>query len=316
VWQDEPGQPVERTMKLFNLRSDPKEETDIKDANPWVPTAIGKLVDDFWATVDKYPLIPVGTADPYQPPAASTPRARPAVGETVTTSSGLSYVFTKLGTGPRPQPGDVMVIHGIGRFTDGKEFWNTRTDNAPYEYTPGVDRVIKGFEEGMREVREGDRIVITMKPELGYGERGNRDIPPNATLVFDYEILSVESLSVARLVRAGIEAGNVEGALARARGLSNIREYYVSVPGLLSLANSANRRQAGDGEKVLAFGVTLVPGAHALHQALAAAQAQRGAAAEAISSYETALRLNPQATDADRRAHAAVTKALAELHAK
>ena len=316
VWQDEPGQPVERTMKLFYLRSDPKEETDIKDANPWVPSAIGKLVDDFWATVDKYPLIPVGTADPYQPPAASTPRARPAVGETVTTSSGLSYVFTKLGTGPRPQPGDVMVIHGIGRFTDGKEFWNTRTDNTPYEYTPGIDRVIKGFEEGMREVREGDRIVITMKPELGYGERGNRDIPPNATLVFDYEILSVESLSVARLVRAGIEAGNVEGALARARGLSNIREYYVSVPGLLSLANSANRRQAGDGEKVLAFGVTLVPGAHALHQALAAAQVQRGAAAEAISSYETALRLNPQATDADRRAHAAVTKALAELRAK
>ena len=71
VWQDEPGQPVERTMKLFNLRSDPKEETDIKDANPWVPSAIGKLVDDFWATVDKYPLIPVGTPDPYQPPAGT-----------------------------------------------------------------------------------------------------------------------------------------------------------------------------------------------------------------------------------------------------
>jgi hypothetical protein len=233
-----------------------------------VPSAIGKLVDDFWKTVDQYPLIPVGTADPYQP-STTTARARPAIGDTVTTASGLTYSFTKHGNGPRPQPGDVMVIHGIGRFTDGKEFWNTRTEGVPYEYTPGVDRVIKGFEEGMREAREGDRIVITMKPELAYGDRGNRDIPPNSTLVFDYEILSVESLSVARLVRAGIDANNLEGALARARGLSNIREYYVSVPGLLALANSAERRRAGDGEKVLLFGLTLLPDAQALQQALA-----------------------------------------------
>jgi arylsulfatase A-like enzyme len=268
VFQDEPGGPIDRNMRLFNLRSDPKEETDVKDANPWVPSAIGKLVDDFWATVDKYPLIPVGTADPYQPP-TTTARARPAIGETVTTASGLSYSFTKQGTGPRPQAGDVMVIHGIGRFTDGKEFWNTRTEGVPYEYTPGVDRVIKGFEEGMREVREGDRIVITMKPELGYGERGNRNIPPNATLVFDYEILSVEALSVARLVRAGIEAGNLDAVLARARTLSNIREYYVSVPGLIALANSANRQRAGDGEKVLQFGLTLLPDSPALQKALA-----------------------------------------------
>jgi arylsulfatase len=67
VWQDEPGQPVEQTMKLFNLRSDPKEETDIKDFNPWVVNAIGRIVKDFWATVDRYPLIPVGTPDPYRP---------------------------------------------------------------------------------------------------------------------------------------------------------------------------------------------------------------------------------------------------------
>jgi arylsulfatase A-like enzyme len=274
IFQDEPGGPIDRTMRLFNLRSDPKEETDVKDANPWVPSAIGKLVDDFWATVDKYPLIPVGTPDPYQPPPTPTARARPAIGETVTTGSGLSYIFTKQGTGPRPQAGDVMVIHGIGRFTDGKEFWNTRTEGVPYEYTPGVDRVIKGFEEGMREVREGDRIVITMKPELGYGERGNRNIPPNSTLVFDYEILSVEALSVARLVREGIESGDLESALTRARGRSNIREYYVSVPGVIALANSANRRKAGDGEKVLMFGLTLLPDAPALQKALAEMRAK------------------------------------------
>jgi arylsulfatase A-like enzyme len=316
VWQDEPGQPVEPTMKLFNLRSDPKEETDIKDANPWVPIAIGKLVADFWATVDTYPLIAVSTPDPYEPPARKIPGARPAIGQAVTTGSGLSYVFTKQGTGPRPQPGDVMVIHGIGRFTDGKEFWNTRTDGVPYEYTPGVDRVIRGFEEGMREVREGDRLVVTMNPELAYGERGNRNIPPNATLVFDYEILAVEPLSLARLLREGIENGTLDAVLSRVSTLSSLREYYVSAAGIQSLASAANRRKPGDGEKVLGFGLTLLPNAHLLHQALAREQTGRGAIADAIRSYETALRLNPRTTDAERRDHEAATKALAELRGR
>lgn len=238
------------------------------------------------------------------------------IGETVTTPSGLSYVFTKLGNGPRPQAGDVMVIHGIGRFTDGKEFWNTRTEGEPYEYTPGVDRVIRGFEEGMRAVRAGDRIVITMKPELAYGEKGNRDIPPNSTLVFDYEILAVKPLSVARLLRDGIAAGTLDDAITRARSLPDLKDYYASASGIVQLANSANRRQAGDGEKVLVFGLTLLPEAYPLHQALARAQSQRGAVADAIRSYESALRLNMKKTDTTRRDYETAAKALAELQSK
>ena len=203
---------------------------------------------------------PPHTPDPFAPPRQAG--SQRAIGETVTTPSGLSYVFTKLGQGPRPQTGDVIIIHGIGRFTDGKEFWNTRTDDEPYEYTPGVDRVIRGFEEGMHEVREGDGIVITMKPELAYGEKGNRDIPPNAILVFDYEILAVKSLSIARLLREGMAAGTLEDALIRARSVPNLKDYYVSAAGILALAGSANRRRAGEGEKVLSFGLTLLPDAY------------------------------------------------------
>jgi FKBP-type peptidyl-prolyl cis-trans isomerase len=85
---------------------------------------------------------------------------RPKIGETITTESGLVYRFTQLGNGPQPQTGDLMVIHGIGtlapldgargamsdsRMADGKEFWNTRSDGSPYEYTFGVDSVIRGF---------------------------------------------------------------------------------------------------------------------------------------------------------------------------
>jgi len=71
VWQEEPGGPVDREMRLFNLRSDPKEETDVKDFNPGVIAAVDKLVGEFWKSVEQYPLIPVGAPDPYSPPAAS-----------------------------------------------------------------------------------------------------------------------------------------------------------------------------------------------------------------------------------------------------
>src|SRR5215472_402580 len=138
---------------------------------------------------------------------------RPKIAETITTESGLIYKFTKLGNGPQPQTGDLMIIHGIGTLADGKEFWNTRTDGSPYEYTLGVDSVIRGFAEGMRYVREGDRIVITMKPELAYGARERPGIPANSTLVFDYEILAVRPLSFARLIRDAIATGTVDDAI-------------------------------------------------------------------------------------------------------
>ena len=236
--------------------------------------------------------------------------ARPALGESVTTPSGLTYKFTQLGKGPKPAEGDLMVIHGIGTFTDGKEFWNTRTDGAPYEYTLGVDRVIRGFEEGMRVVREGDRIVITMKSELAYGEKGSRDIPPNSTLVFDYEILGVKPKSFARLMRDGLAAGTTDEAIARAKATPDLSSYYVSAASVQSAANAANRKQAGDGEKVLTFGLTLLPNAYQLHQALARAQAQRAATADAIKSYETALKLNPGKTPPEVRDREAAVKAL------
>jgi hypothetical protein len=239
--------------------------------------------------------------------------ARPAIGISVTTASGLSYKFTKIGSGPRPQAGDLMVIHGIGSFTDGKEFWNTRTDGAPYEYTFGVDRVIKGFEEGMTVAREGDRIIITMKPELAYGDRARTDIPANSTLVFDYEILAVKPLSILKLLRDGMAAGTVDEAIAKAKATPNLKDYYVSASSVQAAATAANRQQAGDGEKVLAFGLTLMPQAYQLHQALGRAQAQRGANADAIKSYESALKLNPGKTTTEVRDRDTTTKALADL---
>jgi hypothetical protein len=238
---------------------------------------------------------------------------RPKIGETTTTESGLVYKFTQLGNGPQPQTGDLMVIHGIGTLADGKEFWNTRTDGSPYEYTLGVDSVIRGFSEGMRQVREGDRIIITMTPELGYGARERTGIPANSTLVFDYEILAVKPLSFARLMRDAIAAGTVDDAIAKAKAKPNFKDYYVSASSIQAAANAANRKEAGTSEKVLALGLTLLPDAYQLHQALGRLQATRGDKPAAIKSYEAALKLNPKKTAVEIRDHETATTALAAL---
>jgi tetratricopeptide (TPR) repeat protein len=252
-------------------------------------------------------LLAVGYAVP------SLAQDRPKIGETITTESGLIYKFTKLGTGPQPQTGDLMIIHGIGTLADGREFWNTRTDGAPYEYTLGVDSVIRGFSEGMRYVREGDRIIITMKPELAYGARERTGIPANSTLTFDYEILAVKPLSFAKLVRDGIATGTVAEALAKAKATPNLKDYYVSASSIQAAANAANRKEPGTNEKVLEFGLTLLPEAYQLHQTLGRLQATRGDKPAAIKSYEAALRLNPKKTPAELRDYETVMAALAAL---
>jgi peptidylprolyl isomerase len=258
----------------------------------------------------------VGSSQTGPSTAPATEPARRVLNETITLPSGLQYKFTQLGTGPAPKTGDLMIIHGIGLYTDGKEFWNTRTDNAPYTYTFGVDRVIKGFEEGMHYVHEGDRIVITMKPELGYGARGNGQIPPNSTLVFDYEILAIKPLSVAKLVREATTAGKLDEELARVQKLPNFHDYYATPADIVSIASRANRTHAGDGEKILTFGRALLPDAYQIPQALARSQAQRGANADAIKNYQTALSLNKKDTDTARKDFDTATQALATLQAK
>jgi hypothetical protein len=136
-----------------------------------------------------------------------------------------------------------MVIHGIGRFTDGKEFWNTRTDDAPYEYTPGVDRVIRGFEDGMREVREGDRIVISMKPELRTAKR-----QPRHSLMQPRLRLRNSRCEAAlhHAAAEGMAAARLTMRFSRPH-LPNLKDHYAS-GGHPVASRNANRQQAGDSE--------------------------------------------------------------------
>ncbi|KYC41981.1 peptidylprolyl isomerase [Scytonema hofmannii PCC 7110] len=111
----------------------------------------------------------------------------------VTTPSGLKYVELKEGTGETPKTGQTVVVHYTGTLENGKKFDSSRDRNQPFKFKLGVGQVIKGWDEGLSTMKVGSRRQLTIPPDLGYGPRGAGGvIPPNATLIFDVELLGVE----------------------------------------------------------------------------------------------------------------------------
>ncbi|GIW79020.1 MAG: hypothetical protein KatS3mg105_0827 [Gemmatales bacterium] len=112
---------------------------------------------------------------------------------TITTPSGLKYQDIEVGTGAEAQKGDTVVVHYTGQLTNGKKFDSSRDRNEPFDFVLGTGEVIKGWDEGIQGMKVGGRRKLIVPPELGYGSRGSGGvIPPNATLVFDVELLRVE----------------------------------------------------------------------------------------------------------------------------
>jgi len=110
----------------------------------------------------------------------------------VTTESGLKYVDLVEGTGAQPQAGQTVIVHYTGTLEDGTKFDSSRDRNQPFSFRLGVGQVIRGWDEGLSTMRVGGRRQLIIPPDLGYGARGAGGvIPPNATLVFDVELLRI-----------------------------------------------------------------------------------------------------------------------------
>ncbi|MDB9511867.1 FKBP-type peptidyl-prolyl cis-trans isomerase [Kamptonema animale CS-326] len=112
--------------------------------------------------------------------------------KTITTPSGLKYTEIKEGDGAEPKTGQTVVVHYTGTLENGTKFDSSRDRGSPFQFKIGVGQVIKGWDEGVGTMKVGGRRKLIIPPELGYGARGAGGvIPPNATLIFDVELLKI-----------------------------------------------------------------------------------------------------------------------------
>lgn len=111
----------------------------------------------------------------------------------MTLPSGLEYIDETIGTGPKPVTGQHVTVHYVGTLTNGTKFDSSRDRNEPFTFVIGEGQVIKGWDEGVATMNVGGRRQLIIPPQLGYGAAGAGGvIPPNATLVFDVELLGVK----------------------------------------------------------------------------------------------------------------------------
>jgi peptidylprolyl isomerase len=128
---------------------------------------------------------------PAPPPSLDATRPAPALkdleGRMRYSFSGLRFVVLKPGKGDLPKPGDEVRVKYLGWTSEGLEFDGTYTRGEPFRFKVGRGEVIKGWDEGLADMRPGERRYLIIPPELGYGAQSAGAIPANSTLIFDVE---------------------------------------------------------------------------------------------------------------------------------
>lgn len=108
---------------------------------------------------------------------------------TIRTSSGLRFITLKEGNGGTPAKGAIVEAHYTGRLLDGTKFDSSVDRGHPFTFVVGKGEVIKGWDEAFLSMKKGEKRILIIPPGLAYGEKGMGSIPPDATLVFEVELI-------------------------------------------------------------------------------------------------------------------------------
>lgn len=217
--------------------------------------------------------------------------------EAETTPMGLQVEVTAHGDGPVPTPGNVVIAHYTGKLTNGEVFDSSRDRGTPFAFTLDAKEVIKGWDEGFAQLRVGDQAILTIPPELAYGEQGRPGIPPNSTLIFDVEFVGLAESSLANELKSELDKNGIEGGQKLIDQLTadGFGDLYVSEGQLNGLGyrylqnNEIDRAVA-----VFEWTVALFPDSWNAYDSLAESYAADDQLDLAVSNYEKSLELNPE----------------------
>ncbi len=215
----------------------------------------------------------------------------------------FKYYIVEEGDGEKVEVGKEVTLHGIGTFENGEVFWETRDSNSPFYFITGTNSVIKGVEEGVSKMRVGDRWIFILPPEIAYGNRKRDPIPPNSTLIFDYEILDVSNpkKSIADTLSKVIKSDGINKALDLYTELKNQEDIFnFRMDELNGLGYKFIKEEKYELSKiVLELNAKEHPNDYNAWDSLGEIYMILGEDMLAIESYERSLELYPKNTNAE-----------------
>lgn len=227
-------------------------------------------------------------------------------GDTLSTSSGLKYILVAKGSGKKAENNKSVEVHYIGALTDGTEFDNSYKRGEPIEFILGQGQVIKGWDEGILLMRVGDKMKLIIPPELAYGSKGAGNIiPPNATLVFDVELMSVRKplKSIIDTMMQAVLNKNVKTAIEIYNDLKddhekeyNFKESQLNILGYQLLQANMTK----DAIEIFKLNVEQFPDSFNVYDSLGEGYMTNGDTKLAIANYKKSLAINPKNDNAKK----------------
>ena len=223
-----------------------------------------------------------------------------AQSDTVTTVSGLKYIIVEKGNGASSENGKAVEVHYTGYLLNGKVFDSSRDRNEPIEFVLGAGQVIKGWDEGIALMSVGDKFKLIIPPGLAYGSKGAGNvIPPDATLIFDVELISVSEpkipisdMLLLTYVQNGIDSTIKQYNEIKSEGSDkyNFKEVQLNSLGYEILKTGKTK----DAIEIFKLNVIAYPNSFNVYDSIGEAYMMDGNDELAILNFKKSLEINPE----------------------